>query len=85
MSLVSEDNSLTLKYDLSNITVKYSDTSKTSSTYTVGTITNDTITEMMLFLKNANLTLGDKLEFSITRNNAATTVECEVVQVVHSL
>ncbi len=68
-----------------SITVKYADTSKTSSTYTVGTITNDTVTEMMLFLKNAELSIGDKLEFSITRNSEAKTVEFEIVQFVHTI
>ena len=77
----------TLKEDdlVNSITVKYKDTTKENKTYTVNSITSNTVTEIMQFLSGANLTLGDTLSFNVTRNNETQTVEFEIVQFIYSI
>lgn len=70
---------------VNSITVKYADTAKAQSTYAITSISSNTITDIMLFLKSADLKIGDKLEFNITRNNKTTTVEFEIKQFIYTI
>ena len=68
-----------------SITVKYKDSSKDNKTFAISNITSDTETEIMLFLVDANLELGDTLSFEIRRDNESMVVEFEVTQFIYSI
>lgn len=68
-----------------SITVKYKDNTKEEKTYTVTNISSSTVTEIMSFLEKAKLEVGDKLSFSITRNNENMDVDFDIVQFIYSI
>ena len=70
---------------INSITVKYQDTSKENTTYTVSNITSSTVTEIMTFLENAGLKIGDTLSFNVTRNNETKDIEFSIVQFNYSI
>lgn len=83
----TDSGASTLKiYDIINsITIKYKDTTKENKIYTVASLSSSTTTEIMNFLMNNGLTIGDTLEFNITRNNEKMDVEFEIIQYKYSI
>lgn len=70
---------------VNSVTIKYQDTTKEDKTYTVANITSSTVTEIMSFLENAGLSIGDTLSFNVTRNNETKDIEFSVVQFNYSI
>lgn len=66
---------------ITSISINYKDTNKTNITITTFSLSSD----LLSFLYEANLEIGDKIIFNLIRNNSEIQVEVPVIQYIYSI